>query len=160
MSPIVKTHYPSSCLNIKHLQSNFPYFQSATHPSSTPQVATLTSARTTLADSIQSSQAGSSVKCESSPTLQASRPHLQGAADGLVIPELIKRCPTARCADLRLARALGNPHKSRYYFILSPRKLQDSSVIFVTLNTLRTGLLNCLNARSRGLTFRHRASCI
>ena len=29
-----------------------------------------------------------------------------------------------------------------------------------SLNTLRTGLLNCLNARSRGLTFRHRASCI
>ena len=29
-----------------------------------------------------------------------------------------------------------------------------------TVNTLRTGLLNCLNARSRGLTFRHRASCI
>ena len=28
------------------------------------------------------------------------------------------------------------------------------------LNTLRTGLLNCLNARSRGLNFRHRASCI
>ena len=28
------------------------------------------------------------------------------------------------------------------------------------LNTLRTGLLNCLNARSRGLTFRDRASCI
>jgi hypothetical protein len=27
-------------------------------------------------------------------------------------------------------------------------------------NTLRTGLLNCFNARSRGLTFRHRASCI
>ena len=27
-------------------------------------------------------------------------------------------------------------------------------------NTLRTGLLNCLNAHSRGLTFRHRASCI
>ena len=27
------------------------------------------------------------------------------------------------------------------------------------VNTLRTGLLNCLNARSRGLTFRHRASC-
>ena len=27
-------------------------------------------------------------------------------------------------------------------------------------NTLRTGLLNCLNARSRGLNFRHRASCI
>ena len=29
-----------------------------------------------------------------------------------------------------------------------------------SLNTLRTGLLNCLNARSRGLTFRHRASSI
>ena len=28
------------------------------------------------------------------------------------------------------------------------------------INTLRTGFLNCLNARSRGLTFRHRASCI
>ena len=28
------------------------------------------------------------------------------------------------------------------------------------VNTLRTGLLNCLNARSPGLTFRHRASCI
>ena len=28
------------------------------------------------------------------------------------------------------------------------------------LKTLRTGLLNCLNARSRGLTFRHRAYCI
>ena len=29
-----------------------------------------------------------------------------------------------------------------------------------SVNTLRTGLLNCLNARSRGLTFRHCASCI
>jgi len=28
------------------------------------------------------------------------------------------------------------------------------------VNTLRTGLLNCLNAHSWGLTFRHRASCI
>ena len=28
------------------------------------------------------------------------------------------------------------------------------------INTLRTGLLNCLNARSRGLNFRHRASSI
>ena len=27
-------------------------------------------------------------------------------------------------------------------------------------NTLRMGLLNCLNARSRGLNFRHRASSI
>ena len=30
----------------------------------------------------------------------------------------------------------------------------------IYINTLRTGLLNCLNARSQGLTFRHRASCI
>ena len=29
-----------------------------------------------------------------------------------------------------------------------------------SVNKLRTGLLNCLNARSRGLNFRHRASCI
>ena len=28
------------------------------------------------------------------------------------------------------------------------------------LNTLRTGLLYCLSARSRGLNFRYRASCI
>jgi len=34
------------------------------------------------------------------------------------------------------------------------------SILFLLLNTLRTGLLNCLNACSRGLTFRHRASCI
>ena len=31
---------------------------------------------------------------------------------------------------------------------------------YSAVNTLRTGLLICLNARSRGLTFRHRASCI
>ena len=35
--------------------------------------------------------------------------------------------------------------------------LRRSRSIF---NTLRTGLFNCLNARSRGLNFRHRASCI
>ena len=33
-------------------------------------------------------------------------------------------------------------------------------IVLDPLNTLRTGLLNCLNARSWGLTFRHRASCI
>ena len=36
----------------------------------------------------------------------------------------------------------------------------ESVVAIQYINTLRTGLLNCLNARSRGLTFRHRASCI
>ena len=33
-------------------------------------------------------------------------------------------------------------------------------MLFNSFNTLRTELLNCLNARSRVLTFRHRASCI
>ena len=36
-------------------------------------------------------------------------------------------------------------------------KVHDEPAAF---NRLRTGLLNCLNARSRGLTFTHRASCI
>jgi len=34
------------------------------------------------------------------------------------------------------------------------------TLLLLLFNTLRTVLLNCLNARSRGLTFRHRASCI
>ena len=40
--------------------------------------------------------------------------------------------------------------------------LIEGSTIFVAgyFNTLRMGLLNCLNARSRGLTFRHSAFCI
>ena len=36
----------------------------------------------------------------------------------------------------------------------------DAIRFYQPFNTLRTGLLNCLNARSRGSTFRHRASCI
>ena len=40
--------------------------------------------------------------------------------------------------------------------VKNEREILKSSV----LNTLRTGLLNCLNARLRGLTFRLRASCI
>jgi len=43
-----------------------------------------------------------------------------------------------------------------YFFLKSALIFKISYVIY----TLRTGLLNCLNARSRGLTFRHRASCI
>ena len=39
-------------------------------------------------------------------------------------------------------------------------KYLEVSFHSVLLNTLRTGPLNSLNARSRGLTFRHRASCI
>jgi len=42
--------------------------------------------------------------------------------------------------------------KEEFALILSPA--------LSYINTLRTGILNCLNARSRGLTFRHRASCI
>ena len=39
-------------------------------------------------------------------------------------------------------------------------KVPKASPSFLTINTLRTGLLNCLNALSRDLNFRHRASCI
>ena len=46
------------------------------------------------------------------------------------------------------------PSYSRCYYCT------ESVHELVYINTLRTGLLNCLNARSRGLTFRHRASCI
>ena len=45
-------------------------------------------------------------------------------------------------------------------FWVESRMLEGLSSVSVGVNTLRTGLLNCLNARSRGLTFRHRASCI
>ena len=38
--------------------------------------------------------------------------------------------------------------------------VQRDDAASLQFNTLWTGLLNCLNARSRGLTFRHRASCI
>ena len=57
----------------------------------------------------------------------------------------------------------------RYHLSLFLLHLDPLPVIFhvlsfhnnqTLLNTLRTGLWNCLNARSRGLTFRHRASCI
>ena len=41
-----------------------------------------------------------------------------------------------------------------------PQRYNRQHLSTVYVNTLRTGLLNCLNARSRGLTFRHRASCI
>jgi len=41
--------------------------------------------------------------------------------------------------------------------LASAQKFLNFRVVF---NTLKTGLLNYLNARSRGLTFRQRASCI
>ena len=40
------------------------------------------------------------------------------------------------------------------------KMIWDGLSMLLVINTLRTGLLNCLNARSRGLTFRHRASSI
>ena len=50
------------------------------------------------------------------------------------------------------------------YFIdmveIKKRHKSETFPIYFYINTLRTGLLNCLNARSRGLIFRHRASCI
>ena len=39
-------------------------------------------------------------------------------------------------------------------------EMENQRAEYPVSNTLRAGLLNCLNARSRGLTFRHRASCI
>ena len=39
-------------------------------------------------------------------------------------------------------------------------KMYGDIVIIIGVNTLRAQLLNFLNARSQGLTFRHRASCI
>ena len=42
----------------------------------------------------------------------------------------------------------------------SPSQQHPTNAPNSFINTLRTGLLNCLNARSRGLTFRHRASSI
>ena len=47
---------------------------------------------------------------------------------------------------------------------VSVGKMDGGNKVGITVggsfNTSRTGLLNCLNARSRGLNFRHRASCI
>ena len=46
------------------------------------------------------------------------------------------------------------------YVMLNYKRQQLCLLPYHLLNTLRTGLLNCLNARSRGLIFRHRASCL
>ena len=57
-------------------------------------------------------------------------------------------------------------YKRTYITILFALVYVDCRFVFIDVvsngrvNTLRTGLLNFLNARSRGLTFRHRASCI
>ena len=53
-------------------------------------------------------------------------------------------------------------HKWQNIRLISPYILfwKYNVRIWLEINTLKTGLLNCLNARSRGLTFRHRASSI
>ena len=57
------------------------------------------------------------------------------------------------------------PWQNQWKILIHHNQACGSKQFFTTvgsclsLNTLRTGLLNCLNARSRGLTFRHRASC-
>ena len=51
-----------------------------------------------------------------------------------------------------------NMHSVCACFVWIPE--QTAIVSLYGINTLRTGLLNCLNARSRGLNFRHRASSI
>ena len=53
------------------------------------------------------------------------------------------------------------PQSSSYEVCSERNGTETSCFIHIhSFNTLRTGLLNCLNARSRGLTFRHCASCI
>ena len=58
---------------------------------------------------------------------------------------VMSNCKSARVWCHEIFHAF---HSPLIYFVSIPFK------------TLRTGLLNCLNARSRGLNFRHRASCI
>ena len=51
--------------------------------------------------------------------------------------------------------------KSKWNMIVLLKNVKPTYLVSVlAFNTLRMGLLNCLNARSRGLTCRHRASCV
>ena len=59
--------------------------------------------------------------------------------------------------DTTMHREVGNSLPSGTAYHPRNRQVYFDLLFF---NTLRTGLLNCLNSRSRGLTFRHRASCI
>ena len=53
------------------------------------------------------------------------------------------------------------PHCRKTHFNITFQYMAESPTFqMAVFNTLRMGLLNCLNAHSRGLTFRHRASCI
>ena len=78
--------------------------------------------------------------------------------DTLTAPRIVKKFP-AFCGNRRV-------HYSSYNWPSIIPIMSEIKPVRVPIplnshfNTLRTGLLNCLNARSRGLTFRHRASCI
>ena len=50
--------------------------------------------------------------------------------------------------------------KTEFIYVFYVNLRTNGDHLLCEIKTLRTGLLNCLNARSRGLTFRHRASCI
>ena len=61
---------------------------------------------------------------------------------------------------IRKKKLLKPDKNSRFISRFDAKLFKQSASNDVFVNTLRTGLLNCLNARPRGLTFRHRASCI
>ena len=62
---------------------------------------------------------------------------------------------TRRC-DIGWETGVTRVGQKRFWDLLAFSRFRLAKLF----NTLRTGLLNCLNARSRGLTFRHRTSCI
>ena len=88
-------------------------------------------------------------------------------------PDITGICLTlvVRGPDVTGIRIFGFSYFGNFRYVVAPGPPQTTGqleewptslyvILELQLNTLRTGLLNCLNARSRGLTFRHRASCI
>ena len=76
---------------------------------------------------------------------------------------MLKRIAASQCDTSAPQRTVKAALYSLSVYDLHKRLVKDYMVFYgktILLNTLRTGLLNCLNARSRGLTFRHRASSI
>ena len=65
---------------------------------------------------------------------------------------------TTACGMARRCTWLVQMGHERSYVLNRPEKSADPSTscsVMDNLNTVRTELLNCFNARSRGLTFRH-----
>ena len=83
------------------------------------------------------------------------------AADDSIIRDMRFACWLTKATDTHSEYAVltAFPQQQWLRERASMLRIHTLSQLFL-LNTLRTGLLNCLNARSRGLTFRHRASCI